>query len=257
MTVTRVVRLAASTVGAVVLLGVFFRMEDLHARILLAVWPQYPNALPFQGGTMWQMGVRTVELVLLSTLLCVVIGIPLGVIATRPRFRDEWAPVVDGLVNAGQTIPSLAIVALALPLLGFGFVPALVAMVLYGLLPVLRNTAVALETVDKAQLDAGRGMGMTPWQLLWMVELPHSIPVILAGIRTSAVLNVGVAVIAGLIGAGGFGTAIVHGIDLRVPPLVWYGAVPTALLAVIMDFFLRRLEEILTPRGLRLRAARR
>src|SRR5690606_40025090 len=87
------------------------------------------------GGTMWQMGVRTVQLVLLSTLLCVVIGIPLGIVATRPRYRDEWAPVVDSLVNAGQTIPSLAIVALALPLLGFGFVPALVAMVLYGLLP--------------------------------------------------------------------------------------------------------------------------
>src|SRR5690606_39627322 len=133
--------------------------------------------------------------------LCTVVGSALRILATRPKCQDEWGLVVDGLVNAGQTIPSLAIVALALPLLGFGFVPALVAMVLYGLLPVLRNTAVALENVDKAQLDAGRGMGMTPWQLLWMVELPHSIPVILAGIRTSAVLNVGVAVIAGLIGA--------------------------------------------------------
>ncbi|MFS8664469.1 MAG: ABC transporter permease [Limnochordales bacterium] len=253
----RILRLGASAAAALVLLGVFFLLEDWHVRILLALWPQYPNALPFQGGTMWQMGVRTVQLVLLSTLLCTVIGIPLGILATRPKYRDEWGPVVDGLVNAGQTIPSLAIVALALPLLGFGFVPALVAMVLYGLLPVLRNTAVALENVDKAQLDAGRGMGMTPRQLLWMVELPHSIPVILAGIRTSAVLNVGVAVIAGLVGAGGFGAAIVHGIDLRVPPLVWYGAVPTALLAIILDFFLRRLEEILTPQGLRLGASRR
>src|SRR5690606_37581563 len=99
---------------------------------------------------------------------------------------------------------------------------------------------------------AGFGMGMTRRQLLWMVEIPHALPVILAGIRTSAVLNVGVATLAGLIGAGGFGAAIVHGIDLRVPPLVWYGAVPTALLAIIVDFFLRRLEEILTPAGLRI-----
>lgn len=95
-------------------------------------------------------------------------------------------------------------------------------------------------------------MGMTRRQLLWMVEIPHALPVILAGTRTSAVLNVGVATLAGLIGAGGFGAAIVHGIDLRVPPLVWYGAVPTALLAIIVDFFLRRLEEILTPAGLRI-----
>jgi len=252
----RIVRLVGSAAAAIILLGVFFLLEDLHARILLAIWPQYPHALPFQGGSMWQMGVRMVQLVLLSTLLCTAVGIPLGIVATRPRFREEWAPIVDSLVNAGQTIPSLAVVALALPLLGFGFVPALVAMVLYGLLPVLRNTAVALESVDRAQLDAGRGMGMTPGQLLWMVELPHSIPVVLAGIRTSAVLNVGVATLAGLIGAGGFGAAIVHGIDLRVPPLVWYGAVPTALLAVILDFFLRRLEEILTPKGLRLQAHR-
>ncbi|MBO8141477.1 MAG: ABC transporter permease [Firmicutes bacterium] len=246
------VRLLGTVAAAIVLLGIFFRLDSLHARVLLALWPEYPHALPFQGGNMWEMGVRTVQLVLLATVLCTAIGVPLGIVATRPRYRDEWAPIVNGLVNAGQTVPSLAIVALALPLLGFGFVPALLAMLLNGLLPVLRNTAVALESVDKAQIEAGLGMGMTPRQLLWMVEIPRSIPVILAGIRTSAVLNVGVAVLAGLIGAGGFGAAIVHGIDLRVPPLVWYGAVPTALLAVIMDFFLRRLEEMFTPRGLRL-----
>lgn len=248
----RVVRLIGVSVLAIVLLGAFFTLDDLHARILTSLWPQYPNALPFQGGNMWEMGVRTVRLVLLATALCVVIGVPLGILATRPHLRDEFSPIVNALVNAGQTIPSLAIVALALPLLGFGFVPAIIAMVLYGLLPILRNTAVGLESVDPSQIDAGIGMGMTRRQLLWMVEIPHALPVILAGIRTSAVLNVGVATLAGLIGAGGFGAAIVHGIDLRVPPLVWYGAVPTALLAVIVDFFLRRLEEILTPAGLRI-----
>lgn len=249
-------RLVGVSVGAIFLLGLFFTLDDLHARLLTAVWPQYPNALPFQGGSMWELGVRTSQLVLLATALCTVIGVPLGILATRPHLRDEFSPIVNALVNAGQTIPSLAIVALALPLLGFGFVPAMIAMVLYGLLPILRNTAVALEGVDAAQIDAGLGMGMTRHQLLWLVEIPHAIPVVLAGIRTSAVLNVGVAVLAGLIGAGGFGAAIVHGIDLRVPPLVWYGAVPTALLAVIVDFFLRRLEEILTPAGLRIGGGR-
>lgn len=247
----RLARLIGTSALAIALLGVFFTMEEWHARVLSALWPQYPHALPFQGGTMWYMGIRTTQLVLLATLLCTLIGVPLGVLATRPRYRSEFAPMVNALVNAGQTIPSLAVVALALPVLGFGFVPAIVAMVLYGLLPILRNTAVALESVEAAQLDAGRGMGMTTRQLLWLVELPHAIPVILGGIRTSAVVNVGVAVLAGLIGAGGFGSAIVHGIDLRVPPLIWYGAVPTALLAIIVDFFLRRLEEIITPLGLR------
>ena len=174
----RLVRLVGVSVGAIFLLGLFFTLDDLHARLLTAVWPQYPNALPFQGGSMWELGVRTSQLVLLATALCTVIGVPLGILATRPHLRDEFSPIVNALVNAGQTIPSLAIVALALPLLGFGFVPAMIAMVLYGLLPILRNTAVALEGVDAAQIDAGLGMGMTRHQLLWLVEIPHAIPVV-------------------------------------------------------------------------------
>lgn len=233
----------------------FFTLDDLHIHVLRSIWPQYADELPFEGGNMLELGLRTVELVLISTTFCIAIGLPLGILATRPSFREEFAPLANALANAGQTIPSLAIVALALPLLGLGMIPAIVAMVVHGILPILRNTVAALESVNPAQLDAGRGMGMTGGQLLLLVEMPHAFPVILAGIRTSAVLNVGVAVLSGLIGAGGLGAAIVHGLDLQVSPLVWYGAVPTALLAVTLDFFLGRLEQVLVPAGLRLKGA--
>ncbi|AEB12249.1 ABC transporter permease [Marinithermus hydrothermalis] len=252
-------RLLGPVLQALLSLGLligFFSLDELHARVMLAIWPEYADDIPYPGGDMLRLGLRTIELVLISSGISVLIAVPLGILATRPAYREEFAPIVSGLANAGQTVPSLAVIAIAFPVLGFGVWPTIVALVINGLLPIVRNTIAGLESVDRAQLDAGLGMGMTPRQLLWQVELPHAVPVILAGIRTSVVLNVGTAVLGGLVGAGGLGEPIVNGIQLRIPPHVWFGAVPTALLAVIADYFLGQVERVLTPAGLLLERER-
>lgn len=170
-----------------------------------------------------------------STGMAVALGVPLGVAITRsPRLR---APVL-AFANVMQTIPSLAMFGFLIPLPfigGIGARTAIVALVLYALLPVVRNTFAGITGVDDALREAARGMGMTDWQLLRLVELPLAMPVMLAGIRVATVIGVGVATIAAAIGAGGLGEFIFRGVAVVDHAVILAGAMPAALLALLLD----------------------
>jgi osmoprotectant transport system permease protein len=181
-------------------------------------------------------------LVLTSTLLATAIGVPLGILMTRRRGLRR--PVL-ALVNVVQTIPSLALFGLLIPLPflgGIGSRTAVVALLLYSLLPIIQNTFAGISGVDAAVREAGRGMGMTDAQLLWQVEIPLASGVILAGIRVATVIGVGVATIAAAVGAGGLGTFIFRGVSMVDNRLVLAGAIPAALMALIADFGLGWIE---------------
>ncbi|ELZ29929.1 binding-protein-dependent transport systems inner membrane component [Halogeometricum pallidum JCM 14848] len=171
-------------------------------------------------------------LVFVSEAMAVAVAIPLGILATR---NDRVKRVVETVGNVAQTVPTLAIIALMFPLLGLGFLPALVGLFVYALLPVLTNTIVGLENVDGGTVEAARGMGMSDWTILRKIRLPLALPVIFAGIRTSTVLNVGTAYLAFFIGGGGLGVWVIGGIQLFNTPQLIAGAVSGALLAVTLD----------------------
>jgi osmoprotectant transport system permease protein len=184
-------------------------------------------------------------LVVVSTGVAVLVGVPLGVFLTRqPRF-SKW---VLGFANVMQTIPSLALFGLLIPLPligGIGSNTAIAALILYALLPIIRNTYVGITSVDPAVREAGRGMGMTDWQLLVQVEFPLAASVILSGIRVATVITVGVAAIAAAIGAGGLGVFIFRGVAVVDHGLILAGAVPAALMAIAIDGLLAGVERFL------------
>ncbi|MGH9259051.1 MAG: ABC transporter permease, partial [Acidimicrobiales bacterium] len=173
-----------------------------------------------------------VQLVVVSTGVAVALGVPLGILLAR---RAAWRAPVLGLANVFQTIPSLALFGFLIPLLGIGAWTAIAALVVYGLLPIVRNTYVGIAGVDPAVREAGRGMGMTSRELLTLVELPLAAGVILAGIRVATVVSVGVATIAAAIGAGGLGVYIFRGVSVVDYTLILAGALPAALLALMAD----------------------
>lgn len=183
-----------------------------------------------------------------SILLAILVAVPLGVLLTRaPRFAEPVMTVV-GLL---QTIPSVALLAFMIPLFGIGWPPALGALFLYALLPILRNTYTGITGVDRAMLEAGRGMGMTSGQLLLKVELPLALRVIMSGVRVSTVLIIGWATLAAFVGGGGLGQIIMTGFAMISPAHILAGGIPVTLLALLADWALGRLEFRLTPRGLR------
>ncbi len=190
---------------------------------------------------------RTIEHLYLTAIAvgaAVIVGIPTGILLTRTRHVS--GPVM-GVASVIQTIPSLALLGLMIPLFGIGVGAAIVALFLYALLPILRNTFTGISGVDKAVIEAGRGMGMTDKQLLLKVQLPLAVPVIMAGVRTSTVINVGVATLVGLIGAGGLGILIFQGIAMVRSDLILAGAIPAAMLALVLDFILSKAEKKLSP----------
>ncbi len=173
-----------------------------------------------------------VLLVGVSVLLAIAVAIPLGIVATR---NERLKGYVLGIGNVAQTIPTLAIIALVFPLIGIGFLPAVVGMFAYAILPILTNTITGLDDVDEDTVEAARGMGMTENEILRKIKLPLALPVIFAGIRTSAVITVGTAYLAYFIGAGGLGLWVVAGIKLFQMEKVIAGAIPGAMLAIGMD----------------------
>ncbi|MCT4620976.1 MAG: ABC transporter permease [Marinisporobacter sp.] len=189
-----------------------------------------------------------VQITLTALFFSVLIAVPLGIFLTRHR---KLADPVIGVTSVFQTIPSLALLGFMIPFLGIGRFPAIVALTIYGLLPILRNTYTGVIGVNKAAVEAGVGMGMTSRQVLFMVEIPLALSIIMAGIRTSTVLIVGVATISAMIGAGGLGDLIFRGIATVNPELILAGAIPAATLALTFDFVLRKLEFSVTPKGLR------
>lgn len=184
----------------------------------------------------------------LALALAVLVGIPLGIHIARERFL---AGPVLAVVSAIQTVPSVALLGFLIPLFGIGIKPALVALFLYSLLPIVRNTFAGVSQVDPAAIEAAQGMGMSDRQILRHVTIPQSLPVLMAGIRTATVLSVGVATLAAYIGAGGLGAFIFRGITMVNSQMVLAGAIPAAALALVLDGLLALVERWLTPTGLR------
>jgi len=184
----------------------------------------------------------------IAMLIAILIAVPLGIILTRFK---KIAEVVIGITAIVQTIPSLALLGFMLPIFGIGTLPAVIALTLYALLPILRNTYTGITEVDPSLVDAGKGMGMTSLQILYMVELPMTLPILMAGIRTATVLTIGVAALATFIGAGGLGDLIIRGLNVSNNHLILTGAIPAALLALVFDYVLKKVENIVTPRGLK------
>jgi len=190
-------------------------------------------------------------LVAVSLTLSPLLGLPLGVLAYS---RRRLGAVVLGAAGVVQTIPSLALFCFFIPLLGIGPLPALAALFLYGLLPIVRNTHAGLASIPSELREAAVAIGLHPWERLRHVELPLASRTILAGIKTSAVVGVGSATIAAFIGAGGFGEPISTGLSLNDVPTILEGAIPAAALALVVEGLFVALERVTIPRGLSLPA---
>lgn len=194
-----------------------------------------------QSDKLWDQTITHVGLTFIAVLIAVVIGLPLGVLIARKR---SFAGFVLGFAGVMQTIPSIALLGFLIPLLGIGALPAIAALFLYALLPIIRNTYTGIKEVDSAVVDAAKGMGMTDEQILLKVQLPLAMPVILAGVRTATVISVGVATLAAYIAAGGLGEFIFGGIALNNTNMILAGAIPAALLAILFDLLLSLLQRI-------------
>jgi osmoprotectant transport system permease protein len=188
------------------------------------------------------------KLVAISGGLAVAMGVPLGLWLSRPRMRRAAETIMQAL-NLGSTIPTLAVLALSMSLLGIGVVPAIFGLWVASLLPIERNTYAGVLGVPAHFIEAATGMGMRPLQILAGVEVPNALFVTFAGIRTALAINVGTAPLAFLIGGGGLGELIFTGIDLNEPGMMLAGAIPTALLAVLVDFAVGALAYWAVPRG--------
>jgi len=183
-----------------------------------------------------------VRLILISTGLAIAVAVPAGILITRQGFRD-FSGLVLGVANVGQSVPSIAILALFMGVLGLGATTAIFALWLYALLPIVRNTATGIEEVDPNVIEAATGMGMTRRQILLQIELPLAFPVMFAGMRTAAVINVGTAALGAFIGAGGLGTFIITGIPLMRDRMILVGAILTAVMAVLVDWILDKVQD--------------
>jgi osmoprotectant transport system permease protein len=191
-----------------------------------------------------------IQLTAVSTVLTLIIAIPLGILLTRP-FTRRIRPYVITALTLGQAIPTIAVlVLLAVAFLFLGFQAAVVGLVLYAIIPVLLNTIVGLEQVDESVLEAGRGMGISKMGVLWRLELPLSVPIILAGVRTALVINVGTATLTTYINAGGLGDIIVAGLSTNRVLIQLVGAGLTAVLALLIDYLAGIAEDFLRPKGL-------
>ena len=204
------------------------------------LWENWSDLLTAMG--------QHIYLSLIAIIAACIVSIPLGIYLAR--HKRSAGPII-AIVSVIQTIPSLALLGFMIPIFGIGTLPALIALGLYALLPILRNTYTGISQVDRPMLEAGEGMGMTKWQILWHVELPMARNVILAGVRTAMVWTIGTATLATFIGAGGLGDIIMRGIDMNNTPMILIGAVPAALLALVFDGLLLLLNKALTPKGLR------
>jgi osmoprotectant transport system permease protein len=192
---------------------------------------------------------RIIYIAFWSTLIVILVAVPLGIVLTRPALR-RISPYVLAVANSGQALPAYGLLVIFLGIMGQGASTVIVALSLYALLPVLRNTMVGLDGVDRSVIEAGRGMGMTKMQVLARIELPLAVPIILAGIRTAMILNIGMATLAFLIGGGGLGITIQTGLKLNQDPILIVGAWLVALVALTFDWLGAVAERFLKPRGL-------
>ncbi len=209
---------------------------------------QQASALDW-GVKLWPQTVEQVTIAFWSTVLVVLIAVPAGIALTRPALR-RYGPAVLSIANTGQALPAYGLLVIFLVMLGQGLTTVIWALVLYALLPVLRNTMVGLDGVDKPTIEAGRGMGMTKFQALLRIELPLAVPIIIAGVRTAMIINIGMATLAFLIGGGGLGITINSGLKLQQDPVLLVGAGLVAIVALSFDWLGAVAERYLKPRGL-------
>ncbi len=220
--------------------------QQLWASFLVRFSPDGVSAL-YPAGTLPDFVLAHLALVGVSSGLTIVVGLPLGIWATR-RSGRAFRPLISGSADLGQTFPPVAVLALALPALGFGFTPTVAALFLYGLFPVVSGTIAGIESVPPAVLEAARGMGMGPRQVLARVELPLASRLIIGGIRTAVVIDIGTATVGAAIGAGGLGVPIIGGlVGTQNVAFVLEGAIPAAILAILADSLLGQLEVAVTP----------
>jgi len=191
-----------------------------------------------------------VQLAAVSTFFVIIIAVPLGVFLTRP-FTRPYRGLLLTIANIGQAVPTIGVLALlAVAFVFLGFEAAIVGLVAYAVLPVLRNTMVGLEQVDENILEAGRGMGMSKFGVLTRIELPLAVPIILAGVRTALIINVGAATLAAYINAGALGRILIAGLSTNRLTVQIVGAVLTAVLALLIDYLAGIAEDVLRPKGL-------
>jgi osmoprotectant transport system permease protein len=200
----------------------------------------------------WTLTLEHIWIVFFSVFIATVIAVPIGIAITR---NEDLAKKMINSANILMTIPSIALFGLMLPILaifghGLGKVPAVIALVLYSQLPLIRNTYIGIKNVPPELVEAGKGIGMGSWTRLREIEIPLAIPVIIAGLRTAAVMNIGIATIAAYIGAGGLGVFIQQGIGRAYEEMILTGAILVAALAVFVDLFMAMIERILTPKGI-------
>lgn len=211
------------------------------------------NYILGNAGYIFGLALEHMMLVGIAVGFAILIGVPIGVLIVRHKWLS--VPVLS-LSTIILTIPSIALFGLMIPLFsmigqGIGYIPAITAVFLYSLLPIIRNTHIALTSLPPGLREAGRGIGMTFWQRLRLVEIPIALPVIFGGVRTAVVMNIGVMAIAAVIGAGGLGLLLLRGISSSDIRQLIAGAVMISLLAVVMDWLLNRLQIALTPKGIR------
>lgn len=197
-------------------------------------------------GQLLSLALKHIQLSALAVVIAILIGIPLGILIAKKR---KLAPSIIGLANILQAIPSLALMGFLIPFLGIGETPAIIMVCLYSLLPIIKNTYTGLSNINPATIEAGKAMGMTESQLLRMVQLPLALPIIMAGIRISAVTAVGLMTIAAFIGAGGLGGLIFTGIQTVNPEMILAGAIPACILALLMDFIIGKVEKVVDPKN--------
>lgn len=195
----------------------------------------------------WELFNQHMTLVLWAVAIALVIALPLAIITSRVAWLQKPMTWVS---NIGQATPSLAVLALMLPIMGIGFRPSLFALTILAILPIFLNTLVGIQSVDAATIDAAKGMGASDLQLLRMVELPLALPFMFAGIQTAVVQSIAMATLAAYIGGGGFGDWILQGLAVRNFPILLAGAVPVAILAMSAELILGWVRKLLIPKGL-------
>ena len=206
---------------------------------------------PYEYPVIMELFIQHLYIVAVSMAFATFIGVTAGIVLTRKRLR-RYAGICMYVIGLGQTIPSLAVLALAMSFLGIGTKPAIFALTIYSILPIARNTLAGITAVPPELIDAGKGMGMPPVRILMEVEIPNAMTVILTGFRVALIINIGTAALAYVIGAGGLGDLIFTGISLMQTDKLLVGAIPVTLLALFADFLSELMGLVLVSKGLRL-----
>ncbi len=219
--------------AGIVVFGMLLLALPHSAPLFAALFPALDRPL-YQQQSFAALVLAHLGLVAAATVLAMVVGIGAGIFVTR-RQGQEFRRLIETLSAMGQTFPPVAVLALAVPVIGFGFWPAFIALALYGVLPIVENTVSGLEGVDPAAKEAAEGIGMTPLQRLGQIELPLAAPIILAGVRTSVTINIGTAAIASTVGAVSLGSPIIIGLNGNNTAYIVQGALLVSGLAIVVD----------------------